>query len=187
LRSAVNRNEVAVTGWSPPGKIAMTSQAERTGLRRSVSLAPWVAALGLVGLLAATSNSDAGSAVVGGMRLSCHPAEVVMSNEVPGPGFAVPGLLMFGPRFLKAYPPLVQRLVFLHECGHQYVGTDENAADCYAVEAGKRQGWLTQAGLAQACKALWHTLGNGAHLAGPERCAALQACYDLAPGPHGPH
>jgi hypothetical protein len=184
---ALIRIEVAATGWAPPGKIIMTLQAERAGLRRSILPALSIAVLALIGLPAASSDSVAGSAVIGGMRLSCHPAEVVMSNEVPGPGFAVPGLLMFGPRFLKAYPPLVQRLVFLHECGHQYVGTDENAADCYAVEAGKRQGWLTQAGLAQACKALWHTLGDGAHLAGPERCAALQACYDLAPGPHGPH
>ena len=136
-------------------------------------------------LLAGISTASAGTAMIGGMKMSCHAAEVVVSNQVPGPGFAMPGLLMFGPRFLKAYPPLVQRLVFLHECGHQYVGTDEGAADCYAVQIGKRQGWLTPAGLAQACKALWHTQGDGAHLAGPERCAALQACYAGAPGKHG--
>jgi len=135
----------------------------------------------LAGLAASASPVLAGTAVIGGMKLSCHAAQVVVSNQVPGPGFAVPGLLMFGPRFLHAYPPLVQRLVFLHECGHQYVGADESAADCYAVEAGKRQGWLTLAGLSQACKALWHTQGDGAHLAGPERCAALRQCYDNAP------
>ena len=144
------------------------------------------AAAGLMLAFAGLAPARAGSVVLGGMKLSCHAAQVVMSDEVPGPGYAVPGLLMFGPRFLKNYPPLVQRLIFLHECGHQYVGTDENAADCYAVSAGKRQGWLTQTALAQACKAIWHTMGDGVHLAGPERCAALQACYDAAPdGKHG--
>ena len=133
-------------------------------------------------LLAQMVPLRAGDATLGGMRLHCHAAQVVVSNQVPGPGFAVPGLIMFGPKYLKAYPPIVQRLIFLHECGHQYVGTDENAADCYAVAAGKRQGWLTQAGLRQACKAIWHTSADGAHLAGPERCAALRQCFDTSPG-----
>lgn len=144
--------------------------------------AAFVTAVNLMALLVTAGIAAAGDATLGGMKLHCHAAEVVVSNAVPGPGFAVPGLIMFGPRYLKAYPPLVQRLIFLHECGHQYVGTDEGAADCYAVEAGKRQGWLTQAGLSQACKAIWHTAADGAHLAGPERCAALQQCFDTAPG-----
>ena len=127
-------------------------------------------------------SAFAGSAQIGGMRLSCGRAKVVVSNAVPGPGFAVEGIILFGPKFLRSYPPLVQRLVFLHECGHQYVGTDESAADCWAVRTGKRQGWLKPAGLAQACKALWHTQSDGTHLAGPERCDALKQCYETAPG-----
>jgi len=136
-------------------------------------------------MISTVTGLMAGTATIGGMKLSCHAAQVVVSNQVPGPGFSVPGVLMFGPRFLRAYPPLVQRLVFLHECGHQYVGTDESAADCWAVKAGKRQGWLTRSGLAQACKALWHTQGDGVHLAGPERCAALQQCFETASGKGG--
>lgn len=143
----------------------------------------WASAVAVVvGALAMGGSAGAGTtSQIGGITLSCHAAEVVVNDEVPGPGFAVPGLIMFGPRYLKQYPPLVQRLIFLHECGHQYVGRDETAADCYAVETGKRQGWLTAGGLAQACKALWHTSADGVHLAGPERCAALQACFEAAP------
>ena len=135
-------------------------------------------------LAASLSDASAGNAVIGGMKLSCSAAKVVVSNAVPGPGFAVDGIIMFGPKFLRAYPPAVQRLVFLHECGHQYVGVDESAADCWAVERGKRQGWLTRVGLNQACKALWHTQADGVHLAGPERCQALQQCFAAAPGKH---
>ena len=140
-----------------------------------------MAAAGLLVWAIPANPANADSAFIGGMKLSCRAAKVVVSDAVPGPGFAVQGMIMFGPKFLRAYPPLVQRLVFLHECGHQYVGTDEGAADCWAVQSGKRQGWLKPAGLAQACKALWHTQSDGVHLAGPERCQALQQCYDTAP------
>ena len=115
--------------------------------------------------------------------MSCAAAKVVVSNQVPGPGFAVQGMIMFGPKHLRAYPPIVQRLVFLHECAHQYVGTDESAADCWAVRAAKKQGWLNTGGLRQACKALWHTEADGSHLAGPERCDALKACFAGTSGP----
>jgi hypothetical protein len=147
----------------------------------------WRGLMLAVSLLCSTTIAEspaalAGSASIGGMKLTCAAAKVVVSNAVPGPGFAVQGLIMFGPKFLRSYPPLVQRLVFLHECGHQYVGTDESAADCWAVRKGKRQGWLKMAGLNQACKALWHTQSDGAHLAGPERCDALKQCFESGSG-----
>ncbi len=132
-----------------------------------------VSALSVLG----STNAVAGSATIGGVKLSCANTKVVISNQVPGPGFAVDGMIMFSPKHLRAYPPIVQRLVFLHECGHQYVGTDETAADCWAVKSAKKRGWLTAAGLRQACRALWHTEADGTHLAGPERCAALKQCF----------
>jgi hypothetical protein len=137
----------------------------------------------LASLVAMSASARAGSAVIGGVRMNCYAADVVVSDKVPGPGFAVAGAILFSPRFLSEYPPTVQRLVFLHECGHQYVGVDESAADCWAVSRAKRQGWLTHAGLGQACRAIIHTEGDGAHLAGPERCQALRQCFENAEGP----
>ena len=97
----------------------------------------WIAAvasaISILALVTSTTRATAGSAVIGGMKMSCSTANAVVSAAVPGPGFAAPRLIMFGPKFLRSYPPLVQRLIFLHECGHQHVGTDENAADCWAV------------------------------------------------------
>ncbi len=114
--------------------------------------------------------------------MSCHAADVYIGNDVPGPGFALPGKILLGPKHLKQYPGITQRLIFLHECGHQYVGADETAADCWAVRIAKRQGWLTQAGIRSTCRALWHTAGGASHLPGPERCAALVQCFNDAPG-----
>jgi len=135
----------------------------------------WLAALAM--MILGGADARAGSAVIAGVKMTCANTKVVVSNLVPGPGFAVEGMIMFGPKALLLYPPLVQRLVFLHECGHQHVGTDETAADCYAVTVAKKQGWLNAAGLRQACRALWHTEADGSHLAGPERCDALKQCF----------
>jgi hypothetical protein len=141
----------------------------------------FVGLLGLVALLFLAETATAGSAKIGGVRMSCHAANVVISNDVPGPGFALPGTILFGPQYLKKYPPIVQRLIFLHECAHQYVGADEVAADCWAVRIAKRQGWLTQSGVKSTCRAIWHTSGGYTHPDGPERCAKLTACFAEAP------
>ncbi len=149
--------------------------------RRFWSLAVTAAAL-IAGLAIETMTpASAGSAIIGGKRMTCYAAEVVITDQAPGPGFAIAGQIIFNPKFLNQYPPLVQRLVFLHECGHQYIGPDETAADCWAVQRAKQQGWLTPATLNQACRALWHTEGDGTHLDGPVRCEALRQCYAVAP------
>lgn len=152
--------------------------------RPSISVFAAIAVLmsGLVAMIVAPVAAHAGSAKIGGVRMSCHAAKVVVSNEVPGPGFALPGTIFFGPRFLKRYPPVVQRLIFLHECAHQYVGTDEAEADCWAVRIAKRSGWLTPAGIKSTCRAIWHTDGGYTHPDGPQRCQMLIACYNNAPG-----
>jgi hypothetical protein len=149
-----------------------------SGRGNRVSLCMTAAAVAAC-ILAAMPDSPAraGSAVIGGVKMSCRPAKVVVGKSVPGPGYSVEGLLLFGSRFLRAYPPIVQRLVFLHECAHQYVGADEGAADCWAVKMGRKQGWLTPDGIRQACRVLWKTPADGAHLAGPERCDMLKQCY----------
>lgn len=136
-------------------------------------------------LLIGSFPAEAGSAKVGGSRLSCRAASVVVSSKVPGPGYASSGVIYLGTKYLANYPSVTQRLVFLHECGHQYVGTDENAADCWAIRSAKRQGWLTAAGVRATCRAIWDTQGGDNHLPGPERCAAMQQCFADAPGPGG--
>ena len=125
----------------------------------------------------------AGSTTVGGARVSCHAAKkIVVDGRVPGPGFAMPGVILLGPKYLKAYPAIVQRFIFMHECAHQYVGANETAADCWAAKVGKRQGWFNAATLGRVCKAFWSTQGGAYHLPGPERCAVLRQCFSEAPG-----
>ncbi|MEZ5922972.1 MAG: hypothetical protein R3D57_01160 [Hyphomicrobiaceae bacterium] len=128
-------------------------------------------------------SANAGSTNLGGARVSCYAAKTIIKDKrVPGPGYASQGVIYLGPQYLKAYPPVVQRFIFLHECGHQYVGVDETGADCWAAKIGKRQGWFSQAGVASVCKAFWNTQGGQYHLPGPQRCEALKQCFADAPG-----
>ena len=149
---------------------------------KTLASAVAVAILSFAVVLLSGADAEAGSAKIAGVRMNCHAANVVVSNEVPGPGFALAGTILLGPKYLKKYPPIVQRLIFLHECAHQYVGPDEVEADCWAVKVAKRQGWLTPAGVKSTCKAIWHTNGGYTHPNGPERCAKLIACYGAAKG-----
>lgn len=142
-----------------------------------------VLGLGLVAASSFASESKAGSTTIAGQKVSCYAAKkIVKHNGVPGPGYAGPGVIYLGPQYLKAYPPVVQRFIFLHECGHQYVGTDESAADCWAAKVGKKQGWFGDSALNSVCKAFWNTQGGQYHLPGPERCQVLKQCYASAAG-----
>ena len=127
--------------------------------------------------------THAGSTVVGGKRLSCSAARVVKTNRSPVAGFTVPGLIVLSPRRLRRYPRVMRRLIFLHECGHQYVGADETAADCWAVRRAKRQGWLTRRSFNIACRSVRKLPGSDVHLPGPARCRAMRRCFAAAPGP----
>jgi hypothetical protein len=134
----------------------------------------------LAGGLWAT-GAEAGSTTVGGAKVSCYAAKTIIKDKrVPGPGYASQGVIYLGPQYLKAYPAVVQRFIFLHECGHQYVGTDETAADCWATKVGKRQGWFSEAGVNSVCKAFWNTKGGTFNLPGPQRCQVLKQCFAAA-------
>ena len=67
--------------------------------------------------------------------------------------------------------------IHAHECGHQYRGPDEETADCFAVQRGRRQGWLTAEGLEEVCKFISPAKGDSMHFSGSNRCEAMRKCY----------
>ncbi len=121
--------------------------------------------------------------IVAGKRLSCSAARIVTSHRSPVAGYATPGLIVLNPKRLGRYPGITQRLIFLHECAHQYVGRDETAADCWAVRQGRRQGWLTSDGIEATCRAIRHLPGSDVHLPGPSRCLMMRRCFADAATP----
>ncbi len=123
------------------------------------------------------SSAFAGSAVIGGYRMQCPGARVRFSRHSPGVGFAVRGEIVFNRKLMRRYPVVTQRMIFLHECAHQYVGRNETAADCWAIRTAKSQGWLSERGVHTVCRSFAGSNGSRTHLAGPQRCAAMLRCF----------
>jgi hypothetical protein len=74
-------------------------------------------------------------------------------------------------------PNAVKLWIHAHECGHQYRGPDEETADCFAVQRGRRYGWLTPEGLEEVCRFISPAKGDSMHFSGSHRCEAMRRCY----------
>ena len=94
----------------------------------------------------------AGQLVLDGSRLICGKRPTVLDSSLDDYGAAYPGFLILNPKLIARVPKAVKLWIYSHECGHQFRGPDEETADCFAVQRGRRQRWLTTDGLAQICK-----------------------------------
>lgn len=110
-------------------------------------------------------------------RMICGKRPTVIDRNFPSWGGAYPGYLILNPDRLKGLPTTVKLFVYAHECGHQFVGRDEGAADCFGVKRGRRYGWLKEEGLAQLCDFISNLKGDADHAAGPKRCKKMRRCY----------
>ena len=54
---------------------------------------------------------------------------------------------------------------------------DEETADCFAVQRGRRQGWLSAEGLDEICKFIKPAKGDSMHFSGSHRCDQMRKCY----------
>jgi len=99
--------------------------------------------------------------------------------DLPNLGIAVPQarLLVLNPSRMRRFNDAVQLFVFHHECGHHHVGGSETAADCWAVERGIRDGWLTAANMGEVCHSFGNTPETPTHPSSRRRCANLDRCF----------
>lgn len=126
----------------------------------------------------------AGQLKLNGYRAICGRRPTVLN-----PGFddyggafpnANPGYIILNPKKMKGLSTVVQFYVYLHECGHQMRGHSEEGADCYAVQKGRRTGWLDEKGMQEICDFMWSHKADFTHAAGPERCKSMKACFKAA-------
>jgi hypothetical protein len=118
-----------------------------------------------------------GRTVIDGRRMSCGSAPTVLDSQVRDYGESHPGFLVLNPNLVAGVSTPVKLWIYSHECAHQSVGRNEGRADCVAAQRGRREGWLSSAGLAQVCDLMRRSPGDSTHFAGSERCALLQQCY----------
>jgi len=119
----------------------------------------------------------AGKLVIDSKPLYCGRRPTVLDSKLDDYGAAFPGFLILNPRLLARVSTPVKLWIYAHECGHQFRGPDEAKADCFAVQRGRRQGWLTSEGVEQVCQFIRPAQGSMMHLTGSQRCELMRHCY----------
>ena len=119
----------------------------------------------------------AGQLTLDTRKLTCGRRPTVLDSQLDDYGAAYPGFLILNPRLLDRVAAPVKLWIFAHECGHQFRGPDEETADCFAVQRGRREGWLTPDGLEEVCRFIAPAKGDMMHFSGSYRCEAMRQCY----------
>ncbi|MGH6815523.1 MAG: hypothetical protein ACREC6_07455 [Hyphomicrobiaceae bacterium] len=109
--------------------------------------------------------------------VQCGRRPTVIDSRLDDYGAAYPGFLILNPRLLAKVSTTIKLWIYAHECGHQFRGPDEETADCFAVQRGRRQGWLSPAGLEEVCRFITPAKGDAMHLSGSYRCEYMRKCY----------
>lgn len=122
----------------------------------------------------------AGELRIDGQRVFCGRRPTVIDPGFDSWGGAYPGYLILNPRRLDGLSTTIKMFIYAHECGHQFVGRDETAADCFAAKRGRRYGWLDGNGVGEICRFMSTLKGDWDHAAGPDRCQKLKQCYRQA-------
>ena len=113
-----------------------------------------------------------------GNKVQCGQRPTVLDNQLDDYGAAYPGFLILNPKLMNKVSTPVKMWIFAHECGHQFRGPDEETADCFAVQRGRRQGWLNTDGLEEVCNFIAPAKGDSMHFAGSHRCELMRKCFN---------
>jgi len=124
----------------------------------------------------------AGELRIDGEIFACGHRPTVIADALDDYAAAYYGFMIVNKQRFSKLPLTLKHYVFGHECGHQYVGRDELAADCYAVRQGRREGWLDEKGVDEICGFIGRAKGDATHPPGPKRCANIRACFADTPG-----
>lgn len=113
-------------------------------------------------------------------RMICGKRPTVIDPNFDSWGGAFPGFVILNTQRLDGLATPIKLYVYAHECAHQFIGRDEEAADCFAVKRGRRYGWLDEKGMDQICGFISKFKSTWDHLPGPKRCEQMRRCYKAA-------
>ena len=120
----------------------------------------------------------AGMLTIDGRKVICGSRPTVLDSTLDDYAAAYPTFLILNPKLLAKIKSLPVKLwIHAHECGHQFRGPDEETADCFAVQRGRRQGWLTPEGLEDVCAFIGPAKASDVHYGGAKRCETMRQCY----------
>ncbi len=113
-----------------------------------------------------------------GLRADCGQRPTVLDAQLDDYGAAYPGFLILNPKLMNKVSTPVKMWIHAHECGHQFRGPDEETADCFAVQRGRRYGWLNTEGLEEVCRFISPAKGDSMHFSGGYRCEQMRKCFE---------
>ena len=94
-----------------------------------------------------------GSFSIDGIPVNCGSVVTVLDPRVQDVGMNdLRGHIYINPYVFASQPTVLKLFWYAHECGHSVVGPDENAADCWAITAGKTQGWFPPQASGASCR-----------------------------------
>ncbi|RXD07448.1 hypothetical protein EQZ23_05300 [Sphingomonas sp. UV9] len=116
-----------------------------------------------------------GALLLAGYRATCGPVDTMIQpiNDIAA---AYKGRIILHPRVLDL-PRAQQLFWYTHECAHQIFGPGEAAADCWAVQQGKIQGWLSREELTKLADSMQQFPGDDTHASGGERISYMEKCF----------
>ena len=121
---------------------------------------------------------NSGDLRLDGKKAQCGQRPTVLDGQLDDYGAAYPGFLILNPKLMNKVSTPVKMWIFAHECGHQFRGPDEETADCFAVQRGRRQGWLNTDGLEEVCRFIAPAKGDNMHFSGSFRCEQMRKCFE---------
>ncbi|MGA1798743.1 hypothetical protein VH567_08175 [Sphingomonas sp. 4RDLI-65] len=116
-----------------------------------------------------------GALLLAGYRATCGPVDT-MIQPIDDIAAAYKGRIILHPRVLNL-PRAQQLFWYTHECAHQIFGPGEAAADCWAVQQGRIQGWLSREELVGLKHSMRQFPGDASHASGPARGIYIDKCY----------
>lgn len=119
----------------------------------------------------------AGKLELDGRRLTCGNHPTVLNSNLNDLSAAYRRFGILNPGLLVRLKPVVKFWTFGMACGLQMLGPKYTMADCFSVEMGVKEGWLTPEGLDDICAFLQPARGERDHLPGPQRCEHMRKCY----------
>ncbi len=118
-----------------------------------------------------------GKMVIDGHLMTCGRAATILDPELNDYAASYPRFVILNQPLLNKVTTPVKLWIYSHECGHVSGLRVESQADCFGVQRGRREGWLTPRGLDQVCAFISSGQPDAAHFSGPDRCALMRQCY----------
>ena len=124
----------------------------------------------------------AGELSYNGASFVCARFPTIFDATLKDYGAAYLGTVILNKARFEQMPLTLKRYAYAHECGHQYVGLDEDAADCYAIRRGRKDGWLDETAMDEICAFISRSKGDAVHALGMHRCERMRQCFARAGG-----